>query len=62
MLSPTFHAVINLFGERTGVYALLNTSFNRRGEPIVASPRDALTTFEWSDLDTLVVGNLLVDR
>ena len=60
--SPTFHAVINLFGERTGVYALLNTSFNRRGEPIVASPRDALTTFEWSDLDTLVVGNLLVDR
>ena len=33
--SPTFHAVINLFGERTGVYALLNTSFNRRGEPLL---------------------------
>ena len=39
---------------------VLNTSFNLRGEPIVASPADALRTFQNSGLDMLVLGNLLV--
>jgi len=60
--SPKFYELIKAFGDQTGVYALLNTSFNRRGEPIVASPQDALITFEWSAIDILVIGNYLVTR
>ena len=37
-----FHKLISSFGDKTGIYTLLNTSFNRRGEPIVSSPEDAL--------------------
>lgn len=58
--SPLFHGLIERFGEATGTPALLNTSFNQRGEPIVASPEDAYRTFVRSDLDALVLGNHIV--
>jgi carbamoyltransferase len=35
----------------------MNTSFNVRGEPIVASPQDALGTFHKSGLDVLFMGD-----
>jgi len=41
---------------------LLNTSFNLRGEPIVTTPEDALSTFERSGLDLLVLGDVLVTK
>jgi carbamoyltransferase len=60
--NPLFHDLIREFETITGVPALLNTSFNRRGEPIVCSPEDALTLFEESDLDILVMGNYMVEK
>lgn len=54
--------IIKNFGDLTGIYALVNTSFNKRGEPIVASPYDAIQTFAWSELDYLVVNNYLVSK
>ncbi len=57
-----FYNLIEGFGQETGVYALLNTSFNLKGEPIVESPIDALDTFYRSGLDTLVLGNYLVRK
>jgi len=54
-----YHGVINAFYERTGVPAVINTSFNLAGEPMVLSARDAISTFLRSDLDVLVVGNLI---
>ncbi len=47
---------------RTGHAVLLNTSFNLRGEPIVASPADALATFFRSDLDLLVMGSHVISK
>ena len=41
---------------------LLNTSFNVMGEPIVNSPKDALNTFVNSGIDTLVMGNYILDK
>ena len=38
---------------------LLNTSFNRAGEPIVCSPGDAVQCFLRSGLDALVIGDYL---
>lgn len=57
-----FRRLIESFAALTGVPILLNTSFNRRGEPIVSSPTDALKTFLWSDLDYLVMNNCLVQK
>ena len=51
--NPLYYRVVELFHEATGVPVLLNTSFNLRREPIVASPEDALRSFGRSGLDTL---------
>ena len=59
---PSLHRLLGLFGARTGVPCLMNTSFNRRGEPVVATARDAAEAFLDMDLDALVLGNLLVTR
>ena len=61
-VNPLFHGLIEEFGSITGVHALLNTSFNRRGEPIVESPDDALRTFEWTSIDVLALGPCLIVR
>ena len=60
--SPLYYQIINKFGEATGVPVLLNTSFNVRGEPIVNSPENALNTFVNSGIDTLVMGNYLLEK
>ena len=57
-----YYALIEKFGQATGVPVLLNTSFNLRGEPIVNTPQNALNTFSKSDIDQLVMGNLLVKK
>jgi carbamoyltransferase len=60
--NPRYHGLISRFGEATGVPVLMNTSFNLRGEPIVASPADAFGTFCRSGLDVLVLGSVVVRR
>jgi carbamoyltransferase len=57
-----FARVLAAFHDETGVPGVLNTSFNLRGEPIVASPADALSTFERSGIDTLVLGEHVVTK
>jgi carbamoyltransferase len=47
---------------RTGNGVLLNTSLNRRGEPMVCSPVDALNMFFGSDLEYLVLEDWLVTK
>jgi carbamoyltransferase len=39
---------------------LVNTSFNVRGEPIVCTPEQAFKCFMGTELDALVIGNLLL--
>ena len=60
--NPSYYKLIEKFGESTGIPILLNTSFNVRGEPVVTSPDDALNTFRNSGIDTLVIGNHIVDK
>lgn len=54
-----YHALIDAFGQRSGVPVLLNTSFNIQ-EPIVYSPDQALATFAASGVDALVIGDHIV--
>jgi carbamoyltransferase len=57
-----FYRLIQAFDERTGCPLLLNTSFNLRGEPIVATPVDALLCFLRSAIDCLVLDDFVIDR
>ena len=45
--------LLRAFDTETGVPLLLNTSFNRRGEPIVETPEDAVAAFLEMGLDGL---------
>jgi len=57
---PDFHALLTAFYELTGCPVLVNTSFNVRGEPIVATPEDAFRCFMGTELDALAIGNCLL--
>ena len=60
--NPRYYRIVKKFGEATGVPVLLNTSFNLRGEPIVNSPADALNTFTKSNIDMLVLENIVIRK
>lgn len=60
--SPLYYSLIERFGQATGVPVVLNTSFNLRGEPIVATPANAFSTFSRSEMDSLVLENFLIDK
>jgi carbamoyltransferase len=60
--SPDFHRILSAFYERTGCPVLVNTSFNVRGEPIVATPDDAYRCFVNTGIDVLVLEDCLLVR
>ncbi|OGG25690.1 hypothetical protein A2960_05010 [Candidatus Gottesmanbacteria bacterium RIFCSPLOWO2_01_FULL_39_12b] len=57
-----YYKLISAFYKKTGVPLILNTSFNLKGQPIVASPKDAYSTFERSGIDLLVLGHCVVEK
>ena len=54
--------MIKSFANKTGVPVVLNTSFNLRGEPIVNTPEDAISTFSRSGIDSLYLGDYLIKK
>ena len=60
--NPKYHALLKEMERLTGNGVVLNTSMNRRGEPVVCSPTDALNMFFGSDLQYLVLEDLLVTK
>jgi carbamoyltransferase len=54
-----FYTLIDKFREITNVPILLNTSLNVKGRPIVETPDDALKLFEESDVDLLVINDMM---
>jgi len=52
-----FYDVVNGVG---GI--VLNTSLNLAGDPLNATPEDALRTFKYSDMDALIMGDFLIKR
>lgn len=59
--NPRFRKLLEAFEQQTGVPVLLNTSFNVN-EPIVCTPDDAIQCFLRTQVEWLVLGNLLVGR
>jgi carbamoyltransferase len=54
--------LISAFKEKTGYGVIVNTSFNVRNEPIVCTPEDAYRCFMATEMDYLVIGNMLFDK
>lgn len=57
-----FWNLINEFGNQTGEYLLLNTSFNIMGEPIVCHPREAIRCFYDNGLDVLIMDDFVLEK
>jgi carbamoyltransferase len=60
--NPRYYELIEELEKLTGHAVVLNTSLNRRGEPIVCSPTDALNMFFGSDLQYLIMEDVLVTK
>jgi len=60
--NPSYYSLIQNFEKHTGIAALLNTSFNLHGYPIVCTPTDAINTLKKSGLKHLAIGNYLITK
>lgn len=57
--NPRYWQLIDTFRRKTGYGVIVNTSFNVRGEPIVMTPDDAYRCFMRTEMDCLVIGNVM---
>jgi len=60
--NPRFHELLTRFHAKTGLPVLINTSLNRRGEPIVSSPEDAIGMFYNCGLEHMALGDFLIEK
>jgi carbamoyltransferase len=60
-VSPRYYALIDAFRKKKGIPILLNTSFNEN-EPIVNTPEEALDCYLRTQMDMLVMENIVVER
>lgn len=60
--NESYYDLIDCFYQITGIPVLLNTSFNLHGDAIVETVRDAIYTFENSDIDVLVINDTALIR
>ena len=58
--NPRFHRLLKAFKAHTGCSVLVNTSFNVRDEPIVCTPEDAYRCFMATEMDVLVLEDLIL--
>ncbi len=61
-MNPRYHHLLSRFKELTGIGAVLNTSLNLHGEPVVCSIADAFHTIRNSDLDYLQLESYIFER
>jgi len=61
-MNPRFHRLLKEFGQRKGTAALLNTSFNESGMPMVASAVNAFLMFLRTDMDILVLNGTVLEK
>jgi carbamoyltransferase len=60
--NPLYYDIIDAFYRRTGCPAIVNTSFNVRGEPIVCTPEDAYRCFMRTNIDVLVLEQFVFEK
>lgn len=61
-LNGDYYEIVKLYCEKTGEFALINTSFNHHEEPIVCYPNDAINSLLKGSVDVLIIGDYLVSK
>ena len=61
-VAPFYWDILDAFRRKTGCPVVVNTSFNVRGEPIVCTPEDAYRCFMRTEMDALVLGDIVLDK
>jgi carbamoyltransferase len=61
-IDPLYHSLIKSLENLNGRPIVLNTSFNIRGQPIVETPLEAISTFAGTGIDYLIMGNYLLEK
>lgn len=61
-LNPFFYKILQKFNKKTGTSVLLNTSLNKRGQPIACTPSDGLNIFYSTPLDFIAMGKCLIKK
>lgn len=59
---PLYHELISRFAKATGVPMLINTSLNAYNDPMACEPHQALRTYAATGLESLVIGNFVLDK
>ena len=57
--SPRYYKILKAFDDLTETGLIVNTSFNIRGEPIVCTPAEAYRCFMFTDMDALVLEDVV---
>ncbi len=60
--NPELYDLLLAFKAISGHGVLINTSFNIKGEPIICSPEDAVSSFNRADVDALVLGDYITEK
>lgn len=60
--NPRFHQLLKFFEEKTGYGIVINAAMNRPGEALVCSPEDAVNMFIGSELEYLIMEDILVTK
>jgi carbamoyltransferase len=60
--NPLLRKLITASSKRTGVPVIINTSFNRKGEPVVCRPEHAIECFLATQMDLLAIGSFVVEK
>jgi carbamoyltransferase len=60
--NPLFEKLLQEYGKLSGVEAVVNTSFNEAGSPLVANHLDAFMMFARTEMDVLVIGDLILEK
>ncbi|MDM8365606.1 carbamoyltransferase family protein [Bacillus thuringiensis] len=59
-MNSDYYETIYNFYQKTGIPAVMNTSFNVGKEPIICNPSDAIRSFYGSEMDALLLGSFLI--
>ncbi len=60
--NAVYYDILKHYEQLSGLPSLVNTSFNMHEEPIVCTPKEAISAYQQSELDCLVLGNYVVER
>ncbi len=60
--NPDFHKLLTIFQQMTGHALVINASLSRPGEALICSPEDAVSFFLGTDLNYMIMENVLVTK